>query len=508
MNFQNKNLINGVLNYRKVVQSKDIEIYSSAARELRHYMIENDPHYPTYHFTGPESWINDPNGPIYHEGKYHLFYQYDPIVEGKRSARCWGHAVSDDLVHWVDWPVAIWPDSPYDKNGVYSGNTVIDDQGIATALYTGNVNGHKESYGILARSYDGLLSWKKKMVMDKPPYPGTPVHWDAQVWKDGDTWYQLVGGTKDGKGAALLWTSKDLEDWTYQKPIYTGDPGEFWELPYLLPFEDKYVLMVGRSNNPYWIGTYNKKNMEFKPDHQQPFYVDRGTYYCVNPHMVDNKGKGGFERRILHGWVLGPPIPTDKVPYWQGSHSLPRVITVENNRLIQKPIPELKILRKEHYHLNNLKIDPETSDYLPTIKGDSLEIVVTFDSSNAKIGEFGIKLRMSEDGKDFSRVFYNKSTGEFGIDGQFISERLKESMPGWKGGTSWREYSSIKKNRLVTMHIFLDRSIIEVFMNGNVLTGRTFPRSDMVGVDIYSKGDKFYIKSFDLWKINSIWNKY
>ncbi|GAJ12810.1 unnamed protein product, partial [marine sediment metagenome] len=80
--------------------------------------------------------------------------------------------------------------------------------------------------------------------------------------------------------------------------------------------------------------------------------------------------------------------------------------------------------------------------------------------------------------------------------------------PGWTGGISWREYSSIKENRLVTMHIFLDRSIIEVFMNGNVLTGRTFPRSDMVGVDIYSKGDKFDIKSFDLWKINSIWNKY
>lgn len=160
-------LPNEVAAFRQVVQSKDLDTFSKAAVRLRRWMIENDPHRPVYHFTGPESWINDPNGVIYHQGKYHLFYQFDPIVNGRRSKRCWGHAVSDNLVHWADWPVAIWPDSPHDREGVYSGNMVIDDDGVPTALYTGNVRGHAECYGMQARSHDGMLTWKKKMVMDK-----------------------------------------------------------------------------------------------------------------------------------------------------------------------------------------------------------------------------------------------------------------------------------------------------------------------------------------------------
>lgn len=87
-------MIKEVEEFRRVVKSKDIKTFSHAALELRHYMMEHDPHLPIYHFTGPESWINDANGVIYHEGLYHLFYQFDPIVDGQRSARCWGHAVS------------------------------------------------------------------------------------------------------------------------------------------------------------------------------------------------------------------------------------------------------------------------------------------------------------------------------------------------------------------------------------------------------------------------------
>jgi len=138
-----------VLAFRNVVKSKNVRTYSQAARELRRWMVANDPHYPTYHFAGPESWINDANGVIYHKGLYHLFYQYDPILpDGTRSERCWGHAVSKDLVHWTDWPVALWPDSSYDRKGVYSGNVIIDDEGIPTALYTGNIAGGDEAYGM------------------------------------------------------------------------------------------------------------------------------------------------------------------------------------------------------------------------------------------------------------------------------------------------------------------------------------------------------------------------
>ena len=135
-----------VQTFRQSVRSTDRNTYSRAALALRRWMMEHDPHYPTYHFAGPESWINDANGVIYHEGQYHLFYQYDPILsDGTRCERCWGHAVSEDLVHWKDWPVAMWPDSPYDRKGVYSGNIIIDDEGIPTAFYTGNIDGGDEA---------------------------------------------------------------------------------------------------------------------------------------------------------------------------------------------------------------------------------------------------------------------------------------------------------------------------------------------------------------------------
>ena len=170
-----KQLAPEVEKYRSLLHSKDLQAYSSAALALRKWMIANDPFRPIYHFTGPESWINDPNGPIYYNDKYHLFYQYNPIVDSKKSKTCWGHAVSKDLVHWVDWPVALWPDTPQDSAGVYSGNTFIDDNGDLCALYTGNVRGHDETYGILARSADEFLTSTKEVVMDDNQRPNASV---------------------------------------------------------------------------------------------------------------------------------------------------------------------------------------------------------------------------------------------------------------------------------------------------------------------------------------------
>jgi len=275
--------------YRSVVKSTDLETYSRAARAYRKWSIENDPYRPLYHFTGVESWINDPNGPIYHNGKYHLFYQFDPQVpDGKgrwrRSARCWGHAVSEDLVHWKDWPVAVWPDTQYDRGGVYSGNTFIHE-GKIHALYTGNVRGHGETYGMLAWSDDGV-TFEKKMVMHNNQRPNrhSPVHWDAQVWKEGDTWCQLVGGATEApkQGAAWLWKSKDLHAWKLERNIAPSiSLGSYWELPYLVPLEGRHVLMVG-AGNTYWIGRYDPKAMEFTPETPRRS-VDTGDYYSCSP---------------------------------------------------------------------------------------------------------------------------------------------------------------------------------------------------------------------------------
>jgi sucrose-6-phosphate hydrolase SacC (GH32 family) len=482
-------MVREVERFRRVVKSRDVEVFSQAALALRRFMIDHDPQRPIYHFTGPESWINDANGVIYYEGTYHLFYQFDPIVDGQRSARCWGHAVSPDLVHWVDWPVALWPDSPYDVGGVYSGNVVIDDAGTPTALYTGNVAGHQEAYGMLARSRDGFLTWGKKMVMhnDQRPNERSPVHWDAQVWGDGDTWCQLIGGSTGSAapaGAAYLWTSPDLEQWTLRQPIYSGPPGVFWELPYLVPLNDTYVLMIGVRGNPYWIGSYDRESMTFVPDDPAWRSIDPGDYYAVNPHMVDDKGPGGSPRRIMHAWVTAPPSPTEDVPYWQGMHAIPRLIAVEGGRLVQRPIPELETLRGGERSFHERVVTPGSADVLEQGAGDALEIAAAFQPGDA--GRFGLKVRVSTDGEISLPIWFDARTNEF-------------------GAADVRAPSDLAPKAPVRMQVYVDRSVIEVYLNGNVITKVAYLDPNAQGVHAFAEGGACVLEDARIWQMNAMW---
>lgn len=496
-----------VADYRRVVGSTDVAAYSRAARSLRRWMIANDPHRPIYHFTGPESWINDPNGPLHVKGRYHLFYQFDPIIPDgqggwRRSARCWGHAVSKDLVHWVDWPVAIWPDTSYDRGGVYSGNSFVTAGESISALYTGNVAGHRETYGMLARSTDEGLTWRKTVVMDDRQRPNaqSPVHWDAQVWREGDRWCQLIGGTtggKDRRGAAWLWTSTDLHRWTLRKNIAPSiKRGGFWELPYLIPLAGKHVFLVGHGN-PYWIGSYDRRTMTFAPDNSEPQSIDNGTYYSFNLNMVDDKGPGGSRRQLMHGWVTGPASPTKSVPYWQGAHSIPRALSLRGKYVVQHPIPEIEVLRVAHRKWSGLTIEPGKDGYLPGEKGDALEIRAAFERTSCQAARFGLKVRLSAGGNQFVRVWYDPKSDDFGTDGA-----VTKKASAWGGMT--RGGSAAEP---VTVRVFLDRSILEVYSGGAALTSRTFSDPKALGIDMFAEGGSVRLRALDVWKMQSLWEQ-
>jgi sucrose-6-phosphate hydrolase SacC (GH32 family) len=479
-----------VADYRAVVKSTDLETYSRAALAYRKWSIKNDPYRPLYHFTGVESWINDPNGPIYHNGKYHLFYQFDPQVpDGKggwaRSQRCWGHAVSGDLVHWQDWPVAVWPDTQYDRNGIFSGNTLIHD-GKIHGLYTGNVGERGETYGMLTWSEDGGVTFKKKMVMpnNQRPNKHSPVHWDAQVWKEGDTWCQLIGGaTEDPKqGAAWLWKSKDLEKWTLQKNIAPSiKHGDYWELPYLLPLDGRHVLMVG-AGNPYWIGRYDPKAMEFTPETPMRA-VDTGDYYSFNPHMVDDKGPNGSPRRIMHGWAtIGRPPEVKDVPYWEQAHSIPRVISVRDDRLWQEPIPELRCLRYDHRKLAGRNLPAGAAIALSELRGDALEIIASFDRKSAN--RCGLIVRA--DGQGSGTRVWADAGNQFGIEGRAHTHFLKKGDP-------------------VELRVFVDRGVLEVYCNGVAVTHKCFASADRIEVSAFSDGGEAKLDGIEAWKMKPMW---
>lgn len=515
-----------VRDFRVAVTSRERSVFAAAARELRRWMLEHDPHRPRYHFTAPEGWINDPNGPIYHAGSYHLFYQYRPVyANGSESAICWGHASSADLVHWEDWPVALWPDRRYDVAGVYSGNTFIDDDGFPCALYTGNVAGHAETHGVLARSTDGWLTWHKHKVMDNAQRPNaaSPVHWDAQVWKQGGEWQQLIGGAvgegAGQRGAAHLWTSPDLEQWTHRGTIAEDRDAQrrYWELPYLVPFGERAVLMVGAPGNPYWSGHYDPAARRFHADRREPRYVDRGLYYCVNPHQVDDRGPGGAPRRLLHGWVLGARSPVAAAPYWIGAHSIPRVLELAGEELVQTPLPELAALRGAHHQRREVTVVPGTAGYLGGVAGAALELELTIDLQRTRARRVGAAVRQDADGRG-ARVWYEPAGGRFGVDRLLGPEQRYASAEARRRGDLQGEEAKLQARQVaapagsahgaagsVTLRVFADHSILEAYCGGAALTDRLYPDPAATGVALFAEGGPAHLRSVSAWPLRASW---
>ena len=499
-------------NYRNIIRSKDIGIYSDAALTLRKLLLENDPYYPFYHFAPVEGIFTDPNGPIYYKGEYHIFYQYYPMVNDGEggwtwsSYAGWGHAVSDDLVHWTDWPVAFWPETEYDRHGCLSGNTFVDDKGDLCLMHTGHVDGFEETYGIFGRSKDRGLNFERKMVMhdDQRPNENSPVHWDAQVWKHQGEWYQLTGGAtggEDQQGAAWLWKSPDLENWTRLKNIAPSIRGGwYWELPYLVKLDSRYVLFAGEEatmENPYWVGDFDYRTMEFIPDASGQRMVDNGQYYAYNFHLVDNRGEGNAERRIMHGWITTCGTMTEDVPAWSGAHSIPRVVSIKNNRLWQEPIPEIASWRGRQWDLTG----NNAGNKIRKIRGDALEIEAIFRSGNMEI--LGFKLRISEDGSDYIRAYYDPETGEFGVDGTTIDRNHGEIQHRYTP-RAVSQKTDIDPGSEINMHIFLDRSMLEMYVNGYAITSCFFSYPEAKGLDIIASPDG--LKNLTIWEMGSMWD--
>lgn len=208
--------------------------------------LRDDPHRPIYHFVAPANWLNDPNGLIHRRGRYHLFYQYNPHGPFHGTIH-WGHAASDDLVHWADLPIALLPTpGGADADGCWSG-CAVDDHGVPTLVYTG-LRG-REQRTCLATGGDDLLRWEKyagNPVIEPPPGLDLVGFRDHSVWREGDDWYQVIGaGLRDVGGTVLLFRSPDLRSWEYLRPILTGDlrrrepfsTGSMWECPDLFPLD-------------------------------------------------------------------------------------------------------------------------------------------------------------------------------------------------------------------------------------------------------------------------------
>ncbi len=345
---------------------------------------------PQYHFLPPANWMNDANG-IYWKGHYHLFYLYNPEAPIWRLEKQWGHAVSEDLVHWKYMSSALSPAAEGPETHCCQSGCVVDHGGIPTAVYACGWPSIAHSL-CLATSRDDLKTWERysgNPIIASPPR-GLDVTGfrDPFVWREGNSWYMLVGsGIKNMGGSALLYRSRDLRRWEYLHPLFLGNQsaGQMWEVPSIFRLGNRSVFLyspVPESRfSAYFVGSY--LNHRFRPDRQGK--IDLGDYFYAASTFADGNG-----RRVLLGWIKeGRSQQLTLEAGWAGLLSLPRVISMGPDGLLRmEPPPELRGLRGEARHFGPANIGPETLNALGKVQGDSLEILAEFLPGDAK--EFGI----------------------------------------------------------------------------------------------------------------------
>ena len=472
--------------------------------------LASDPLRPQYHLLPAHNWMNDPNGPIFFRGRYHMFHQYNPqgAVWGNMN---WAHATSLDMIHWQHEPIALspTPGGP-DRDGVFSGSAVLDN-GRPTILYTAvappatpadatlrdGSHTWRETQCLAVSHDDDLRTWKKLSdpVIAAPP-TGLAVTGfrDPCLWREGNDWMLALGSGFPHKGGAILiYSSPDLRHWTYLHPLLEGSPandhtvnpvdtGTMWECPDFFPLrtkngETKHVLLISTMGKVRWrVGTYAHRR--FTPEKEG--VVDWGAYYAAKT-MLDADGN-----RILWGWITETRPDADLIAAgWAGAMSLPRTLSLNSGNELQTDVaPVSGKLRTAHASI--------TSETPPAAKQKILDELRIHDLAGElqltvrpRGNKFSIHLQ-SESGENFATLSFANKTGGRELRVNTVTAPLS-GAPGSP----------------VHLRAFLDGSVLEVFANGTTsLTARTYTiPSGPLRLKIEGEAE---LTNLDVWQITPI----
>jgi len=474
-------------------------------------------HRPRYHYTPePDEWssLASADGLIFWKGRYHVFYQHSRHGVLHRAPMEWGHAISDDLLHWTQLPVALTPTpGGADEAGCFSGCTV-DNDGVPTIIYTGVVRldptvdfewrgkkfknfwaGHRQC---IATSNDDLLTWEKhpdNPVLEKGSETGLNLapHWhDPVVWREADTWYMLIGGGIEGSGEAyLLYTSSDLVRWNYLHPLFTSTTEHHSSAPDYFPLDRRHVLLEARGL-VYHVGTCEEHR--FKPEVRGRTDLAVGV---VNAPKTFRDGRG---RRIMMAGIFeNRDEAAQRNAGWAGVLSLPKLLSVrDDGTLGMTPVPELKTLRSGKRVFRDLALNPDLAPFLDEVQGDCLDIEADFEPGDAS--EFGLRVRSSPDGVEETLICYRRGENRLCVN------RERSSLdPGVRLDEHGGEFE-LAGGEPLKLRIFLDRSVIEIFANGRTcLTSRIYPsREDSLGIGLFASGGTAKLNAMNIWDMESI----
>ncbi|MEI2401139.1 glycoside hydrolase family 32 protein, partial [Paenibacillus phytohabitans] len=459
--------------------------------------VENDPYRLRFHLMPPVGLLNDPNGFIQYKGVYHLFYQWNPF-ETTHGSKFWGHYTSNNLVNWEHQPIALTPSEWFEKNGCYSGSAVEQD-GKMVLFYTGNVKnekGERETYQCMAVSNDDGLTFEKKGPVIYLPEGFTAHFRDPKVWKKDNTWYMVLGAQDlNEQGKVVLYSSQNLKDWNFHGSITgselngLGPFGYMWECPDLFELEGKDVLLVSPQGlepegdlyqNLFQAGYFvGRLDYETSVYHHGDFTeLDRGFDFYAPQTTIDEKG-----RRLLFAWM---GITDDNEKYqptiengWIHAMTLPRVLSLQGEKVIQQPVEELKQLRKNEVSYENVQVHTDIVT-LDKVEGTTMEMLI--DGILGDMDSFEITFRGA------ARFYYSAK-----------EKKMSLHRKNFKDGKLESRYCEI--DRIHKLHVFLDTSSIEIFVNDGeeVFTARYYPDTKNESVSFVAEGNlQFNVKKWDL----------
>ncbi|KAB8982105.1 hypothetical protein FH972_026891 [Carpinus fangiana] len=485
------------------------------------------PYRTAYHFQPPKNWMNDPNGPMYYKGVYHLFYQFNPYgaVWGNIS---WAHSISYDLVDWVHLEPAINPSDPFDINGCWSGSTTFLPGEKPAILYTGDdiKNRQVQNLAVPKNVSDPLLiEWVKS-----PHNPLlTPIDdIDPQNFRDPTTawqgpdrlWRVIVGSKINGSGMAILYRSRDFVEWIRSdNPLHSSTKTGMWECPDFYPVSanntngeekfSKHVLKASFKNQDHCIlGNYMPMTDKFEVDTD---FLDEGLdlrYDYGNFYASKTFYDSGKKRRILWGWVIESDSESNDIEKgWSGLQSIPRsvVLSGTGRQLMQWPIKEIEKLRTNKVSFHEKEVKDGFIFEVPGITASQADVEVSFDlpnldeaesldpnwvdpqllcsqkgaSGRGRVGPFGLLVLASKDLTEQTAVFFRIFRRHDNYVVLMCSDQSRSSLREGLGKTIYGAFVHIDhREKKISLRSLIDHSIIESFGGDGrtCITARVYPK--------------------------------
>jgi sucrose-6-phosphate hydrolase SacC (GH32 family) len=484
----------------------------------------SEPWRPAYHFTPDRHWINDPNGLVWFDGEHHLYYQHNPFGN-EWGHMSWGHAVSTDLLHWRELPVALPED---ERVSIYSGSVVVDaansagfaapGQTALVAAYTGCLRvptgGQAQEIAFSTDRGRTFGKYASNPVVDRGlrDFRDPKVFWHAPSAR----WVMAVVLPDDHR--ILFYGSTDLKAWRELGGF--GPAGEavgIWECPDLfeIPIEDddgrltgesRWLLKVdsfsghpGGTGAQVFIGHFD--GQRFTEDAESPpapRWVDHGSdFYAA---LSWNHLPAAHDRPVWIGWMsnhrYAGKLPTAP---WRGAMSLPRELSLRRTagglRLVQRPIAASATLRGARHALAPLGLNDARLGLAPT--GTSFELQLNLESLSA--GEAGIEV-LCGDGQA-TRVGYDAQLGVV-----FIDRSRSGTVPDGDAQYAGRRCAPVeapRPGRPLRMQLFVDAGSVELFADGGlaVITEQVLPGPDSRGLALFAESGSARFGSGTAWSL-------